>query len=99
MKKLLAITLLILSSCFVFSQDKKLTLLKDGKSDYVIIIPKDYNKKILYAAELFQKDVEKVTGCLLPIITDNNRTSISYHLFLAFYNDLRIFWGIIFFDT
>lgn len=74
MKKLLAITLLILSSCFVFSQDKKLTLLKDGKSDYVIIIPKDYNKKILYAAELFQKDVEKVTGCLLPIITDNNRT-------------------------
>lgn len=74
MKKLLAITLLILSSCFVFAQDKKLTLLKDGKSDYVIIIPKDFNKKILYAAELFQKDVEKVTGCLLPIITDNNRT-------------------------
>ncbi|MFA7082554.1 MAG: DUF4838 domain-containing protein [Bacteroidales bacterium] len=71
MKKILLITLFfVLGSYSAFAQSKKLTLVKDGKSDYVIVIAKDNDKKTKYAAELFQKDIEKVTGCLIPINTD-----------------------------
>lgn len=81
MKKILLITLFfVLGSYSSFAQNKKLTLVKDGKSDYVIVVP-EYKKnkyaanveKVKYAAELLQKDILKVTGCIIPIVYDNTK--------------------------
>lgn len=72
MKKILLITLFfVLGSYSSFAQSKKLTLVKDGKSDFQIVIGQKSDKKTKYAADLLQKDLEKVTGCLIPINTDN----------------------------
>lgn len=63
-----------------FAQKDKLTLVKDGKSDYVIVIPKYKRnrlaanvKKVKYAAQLLQKDIYKVTGSLIPIVDDDTK--------------------------
>ncbi|MFA6932388.1 MAG: DUF4838 domain-containing protein, partial [Bacteroidales bacterium] len=80
MKKIILVTLFIGLTLSAFAQKDKLTLVKEGKSDYVIVIPKyKSNKyaanveKVKYAAELLQKDIYKVTGCLIPIVYDDTK--------------------------
>lgn len=81
MRKIILISLCLTLSLFSFAQNEKLTLVKDGKSDYVIVVPK-YKKdkftakveKVNYAAHLFQKDIQKVTGCLIPIVNDDTKS-------------------------
>lgn len=80
MKKIILIILCLILSIGSFAQKDKLTLVKDGKSDYVIVIPKyKRNKfaanveKVKYAADLLQKDIYKVTGCLIPIVDDDSK--------------------------
>jgi len=80
MKKTLLLCLCLIFSLFSFAQNEKLTLVKDGKSDYVIVVP-EYKKgkfsakveKVNYAAKLFQRDIQKVTGCLIPIVNDDTK--------------------------
>ncbi|MEA5099202.1 MAG: DUF4838 domain-containing protein [Bacteroidales bacterium] len=80
MKKIILIILCLILSIGSFAQKDKLTLVKGGKSDYVIVIPKyKRNKfaanveKVKYAADLLQKDIYKVTGCLIPIVYDDTK--------------------------
>lgn len=80
MKKIVLISLCLIFSLSSFAQKDKLTLVKGGKSDYVIVIPKyKRNKfaanveKVKYAADLLQKDIYKVTGCLIPIVYDDTK--------------------------
>ncbi|MBP1644478.1 MAG: hypothetical protein H6Q16_53 [Bacteroidetes bacterium] len=80
MKKIVLLCLCLLISIGSFAQKDKLTLVKDGKSDYVIVIPKyKRNKyaanveKVQYAAELLQNDIFKVTGCKIPIVDDDSK--------------------------
>jgi hypothetical protein len=80
MKKIVLICLCLIFSLSSFAQKDKLTLVKGGKSDYVIVIPKyKRNKfaanveKVKYAADLLQKDIYKVTGCLIPIVYDDTK--------------------------
>ncbi|NCC18408.1 MAG: DUF4838 domain-containing protein, partial [Bacteroidia bacterium] len=80
MKKIILIILCLILSIGSFAQKDKLTLVKGGKSDYVIVIPKyKRNKfaanveKVKYAADLLQKDIYKVTGCLIPIVDDDSK--------------------------
>lgn len=80
MKKIILVTLFIGLTLSAFAQKDKITLVKDGKSDYVIVIPK-YKRdkfatnveKVKYAAELLQKDIYKITGCLIPIVDDDSK--------------------------
>ncbi|MFA6200154.1 MAG: DUF4838 domain-containing protein [Bacteroidales bacterium] len=80
MKKIILISLCFIFSLSSFAQNEKLTLVKNGKSDYVIVIPK-YKRdrlaanveKVNYAAQLLQRDIQKVTGCLIPIVNDDNK--------------------------
>lgn len=80
MKKIILIILCLILSIGSFAQKDKLTLVKDGKSDYVIVIP--HNKrypfganveKVKYAAQLLQKDIFKVTGCNIQIVYDYSK--------------------------
>ncbi|MDY4789590.1 MAG: DUF4838 domain-containing protein [Bacteroidales bacterium] len=80
MRKIVLICLCLIFSLSSFAQKDKLTLVKGGKSDYVIVIPKyKRNKfaanveKVKYAADLLQKDIYKVTGCLIPIVDDDSK--------------------------
>src|SRR5574344_1137323 len=80
MRKIVLICLCLIFSLSSFAQKDKLTLVKGGKSDYVIGIPKyKRNKfaanveKVKYAADLLQKDIYKVTGCLIPIVYDDTK--------------------------
>lgn len=89
MRKIVLICLCLIFSLSSFAQKDKLTLVKDGKSDYVIVIPSNYSEWIKYSAELLQRDIYKVADCLIPIVTDkvkpkkmeiNMGTSKNYHL-------------------
>ena len=80
MRKIVLICLCLIFSLSSFAQKDKITLVKDGKSDYVIVIPKyKRNKfaanveKVKYATDLLQKDIYKVTGCLIPIVDDDSK--------------------------
>ncbi len=80
MKKIILISFCLIFSLSSFAQNEKITLVKDGKSDYVIVVPKYKRDKIYanvekvnYAAELFQRDIQKVTGCLIPIVNDDTK--------------------------
>ncbi|MDD4703749.1 MAG: DUF4838 domain-containing protein [Bacteroidales bacterium] len=73
MKKIVLISLCLIFSLSSFAQKDKLTLVKDGKSDYVIVIPHDHSEWIKYSAELLQKDIYKVSNCLIPIVTDKEK--------------------------
>lgn len=80
MRKILLLCLCLIYGISSFAQKDKLTLVKGGKSDYVIVIPKyKRNKfaanveKVKYAADLLQKDIYKVTGCLIPIVDDDSK--------------------------
>ncbi|MDR1724901.1 MAG: hypothetical protein LBR28_00710, partial [Bacteroidales bacterium] len=67
--------ILFLASLFsisIYAQDS-ITLVKDGKTDYVIVIAKEHSNNILYAAELLQKDIEKVSGCKIPVVTSDKK--------------------------
>jgi predicted CDP-diglyceride synthetase/phosphatidate cytidylyltransferase len=70
MKKIVLLVLCLIFSLSSFAQKEKLTLVKDGKSDYVIIIPNHHSYWILYSAYLLQHDIYKVTNCLIPIYDD-----------------------------
>lgn len=70
MRKIVLICLCLIFSLSSFAQKDKLTLVKDGKSDYVIVIPSNYSEWIKYSAELLQRDIYKVADCLIPIVTD-----------------------------
>lgn len=70
MKKIILISLCLIFSLSSFSQKDKITLVKDGKSDYVIVIPNHHSEWILYSAFLLQHDIYKVTNCLIPIYDD-----------------------------
>lgn len=80
MKKIILVTLFIGLTLSAFAQKDKLTLVKEGKSDYVIVIPK-YKRdkfaanveKVNYAAQLLQKDIYKVTGFSIPILDDDSK--------------------------
>ncbi len=79
-RKFYVFILCLIISIGSFAQKDKLTLVKGGKSDYVIVIPKyKRNKfaanveKVKYAADLLQKDIYKVTGCLIPIVDDDSK--------------------------
>ncbi|MBP1629417.1 MAG: hypothetical protein H6Q15_310 [Bacteroidetes bacterium] len=80
MRKIYLVALLLIISLSSFAQKDKITLVKNGKSDYVIIVPKYKRNKFAanvekanYAAQLFQKDIYKVTGCLIPIFDDDSK--------------------------
>ncbi len=70
MKKTLLLCMCLVLSIGSFAQKDKLTLVKDGKSDYVIVIPSNYSEWILYSAQLLQSDIYKVTNCVIPIVDD-----------------------------
>ncbi|MDD4739726.1 MAG: DUF4838 domain-containing protein, partial [Bacteroidales bacterium] len=73
MKKIVLLCLCLVLSIGSFAQKDKLTLVKNGKSDYVIVIPQKHSEDIKYDAELLQKDIYKVTNCMIPIVTDLSR--------------------------
>ena len=70
MKKgiLLIITAVIFFSC----SDKQLFIVKDGKSDYSIVIPENADSLTLKAANELQKYIKTSTGALLPVTTVND---------------------------
>jgi len=47
-----------------------ITLVKDGKSDYVIVVARDAIPPERYAAEELQRYLERISGAKLPIVTD-----------------------------
>ena len=60
--------ILILISC---NQSENLILVKNGKSDYSIIVSNSADSVILKAATEFQKYIERISGARLKILTDN----------------------------
>lgn len=73
MRKIYLVALLLIISLSSFAQENQITLVKNGKSDYVIVIPQKHSEDIKYDAELLQKDIYKVTNCMIPIVTDLSR--------------------------
>ena len=56
------------------SRSRVLTLVKDGTSDYTIIIDEKASSSELHAAKELQRFLREITGCKLPIAT-NSRDS------------------------
>ena len=50
--------------------DQELTLSRDGKSDYVIVIPKQATPVEQTAARELQEHLAKVSGAVLPIVSE-----------------------------
>ncbi len=64
---------LILALISLSTNAKSIELVKDNKTEYRIIIPNNSNLNTRYAAELFQSNIEKISGVRIPIRTDNQR--------------------------
>ena len=54
------------------SKHKAIHLVKNGKSEYHIIIPENATTEEKRAAELFNKYVKEISGCDLPVIASND---------------------------
>ena len=61
---------LLLFSIAPVSADQELTLSRDGKSDYVIVIPKQATPVEQTAARELRDYLAKVTGAVLPLLPD-----------------------------
>ncbi|HEX8358100.1 MAG TPA: DUF4838 domain-containing protein [Segetibacter sp.] len=53
------------------SAQNTLELVKNGKSDYKIIIPPDANEIEKQSAVVFQDYINRISGCLLPVFKQN----------------------------
>jgi hypothetical protein len=71
MKKLI---LLIVSIFFLLAANaQQLTLVKEGKSNFCIIIPERANVIEIQAATVFQDYIQKISGARIPIVQDNTK--------------------------
>lgn len=66
---------LIIISLDANSQGGSLALIKDGKSNYEIVVPHSSSSVIKGAAEILQSYIFKISGAKLPIISSDDRTS------------------------
>lgn len=80
MKRKLIFTFCLVLSIVSFAQKDEMILVKNGNSDYVIVVAKNKktkfygdNEQVDYAARLLQSEIQKLTGCLIPILTDDKR--------------------------
>lgn len=64
---------LAMNGCTADSNAKKIHLSRNGKSDYEIIVSKVASGAEKTAASELQKYVREMTGCTLPILTDDTR--------------------------
>jgi len=65
-----------------FAQESRITLIQDGHSDYVIVIPKEADSIERYAAEELQHYLFQISGVTLPI-TNHTRTKHQKKILLA----------------
>ena len=72
------IAFLFLSSC---SQTNTLILVKDGASDYQLVISDTANQQLLDAAILLTDYLHKVSGCKMPVVTDASQPKENEILF------------------
>ena len=54
---------------------------KDGKSDYQIVVPETADANVLFASSELQYFVERSTGVTLPIVKDSTLSSFDGHYF------------------
>jgi len=47
-------------------------LIEDGKSDYSIVLPEKAAKEEIRAADLLKEHLQKITGCILPVVYSGN---------------------------
>lgn len=52
-------------------KDTNIDLVKNGKSDYTIVVPADQGAVVKHAGEELQLFIKESTGCELPIVFDN----------------------------
>jgi len=52
------------------NSNSKLELVKDGKTEYVIVVAKEAPQPDRFAAEELQRYLEKSTGAVFPIVTE-----------------------------
>ena len=50
-------------------QQSNLTLVRDGKSQYAIVLSESTSPSEKYAAQELQKTIEAISGCILPVIS------------------------------
>ena len=55
--------------------EKDLFLIKDGKSDYVIVIPQGGKKYVRQTANLFSETIQTLTGVVIPVRDDSEGES------------------------
>ena len=53
----------------------ELSIVKNGKSNYTIVLPEQYSKEELRAANVLNEHVQKISGCILPIIYSDKPNS------------------------
>lgn len=92
MKKFLAVIFaaVLLVSCFAGCSEKsaeqvnkysEIDLVKDGRTDYVIVLPEEAQEYEQTAAEELQTFFERATGIVLPIHEDSEGYSLQDHIF------------------
>lgn len=73
--KSLSIVGLFLFFCLGVNAGNQKVLIKDGKSDYRIVIPTKADSSEQRAASLLQHYLFKISGCTLPIVSDQGKES------------------------
>jgi hypothetical protein len=71
-KKLFILTLIIFSLNMLNAQ--QLTIVNKTKSEYNIVLPKKASNYEITAAHILQDYVQKISGCKLPVIKDNEKS-------------------------
>jgi len=68
MTNLSTILILLLVLCVTASTTRSITIVKDGKSDWVILISSEASKPMKHGAIEIQQHIERMSGAKLPIV-------------------------------
>lgn len=77
MKKILFAIVWLIYTAFLFASEKESNLLviDNGKSDYCILITSKTDEKEVLASEILQKYIEKISGAVLPIYSEEDNVN------------------------
>ncbi len=73
MKKLIPLTIFLFALCFCSCSDNGLTIAKNGKTNYEIVIPKDASETINKSAQTLQQYLQKANKAELAVVSEDNQ--------------------------
>ncbi|MEX0313153.1 MAG: hypothetical protein AB3N18_03175, partial [Allomuricauda sp.] len=73
MKKLIPVISILFALSFCSCSDNGLTLAKNGKSNYEIVVPKDASETLSESAQSLQQYLQKMSGTQLEVVSEDTQ--------------------------